>query len=50
MTEMKGIAQVEMDMLRDKLHAQALHRRNVYFLKKEVQRETQELKKLLHSN
>ena len=50
MTEMKGIAQYEMDMLRDKLHAQALHRRNVYFLRKEVQREAQELKKLLNSH
>jgi hypothetical protein len=48
MNEMKGIAQYEVDMLKDKLHAKALHRRNVYFLKKEVQRETRELKKLLN--
>ena len=50
MGEMKGIAQYEMEMLRDKLQAQALHRKNVYFMKKEVQRETQELKKLLNGN
>ncbi len=48
MNEMKGITQYEVDMLKDKLHAKALHRRNVYFLKKEVQRETRELKKLLN--
>ena len=47
MGEMKGIAQFEIDMLKEKLHAQREHRRNVYFMKKEVEKETQELKKLL---
>ena len=46
---LKGVAQYEIDMLKEKLHAKALHRRNVYFMKKEVERETQELKKLLNS-
>ena len=49
MGELKGVAQYEIDMLKEKLHAKALHRTNVYFMKKEVERETQELKKLLNS-
>jgi len=49
MGEMKGLAQYEIDMLKEKLHAKALHRRNVYFMKKEVERETRELKKLLNT-
>ena len=48
MGEMKGIARYEVEMLKDKIHEKALHRKNVYFLKKEVQKETQELKKLLN--
>ena len=50
MGEMKGIAHYEMEMLKDKLHEKALHRKNVYFMKKEVQKETQELKKLLNGH
>ena len=49
MGEMKGVAQYEMELFKEKLQAQRLHRRNVYFMKKEVERETQELKKLLGS-
>ena len=49
MGEMKGLAQYEIDLLKEKLHAKALHRRNVYFMKKEVERETRELKKLLNT-
>ena len=47
MGEMKGIAHYEIDRIKDRLHAKAMHRRNVYYMKKEVERETQELKKLL---
>lgn len=47
MGELKGIAQYEVNLMRDRLHAQALHRRNISLLKREVQREAQEMKKLL---
>lgn len=48
MGEMKLIAKYEMDMLMERLHEKALHRRNVHCMKKEVQKEAQELKKLLN--
>ena len=46
MGEIKAVAQAEMDLLRDKLRAQAAYRRNISFLKREVQREASEFKKL----
>ena len=46
MGEIKKIAQAEMDLLRDKLRAQAAYRKDISFLKKEVQREAQEFKRL----
>ena len=46
MGEIKRIAQVQMDLLRDKLHAQAQYRKNISFLKKEVEKEAKEFKKL----
>ena len=49
MGDMRDIAQYEVDMFKERLHAKSLHRKNVYFMKKEVQKETQELKKLLQS-
>ena len=46
MGEFKGIAQSDISLLRDKILAQAAHRKNIRFLKKEVQREAKEFKKL----
>ena len=49
MGEMKRITQYEIELLKERLHAKALHRRNIYFMKKEVEQETRELKKLLNT-
>ena len=46
--EKKQILDAEADIHRGKLHAEAVHLKEVHEMKKEVEKETKEFKKLLH--
>ena len=46
--EKKQILDAEAEIHRSKLHAEAIHLKEVHDMKREVQKETKELKKLLH--
>ena len=47
--EKKQILDAEADIHRGKLHAEAIHLKEVHDMKREVEKETRELKKLLHT-
>ncbi|MBQ3794680.1 MAG: hypothetical protein II842_00070 [Butyrivibrio sp.] len=47
--EKKQILDAEADIHRGKLHAEAIHLKEVHDMKRDVEKETRELKKLLHA-
>lgn len=47
--EKKQILDAEADIHRGKLHAEAIHLKEAHDMKREVEKETRELKKLLHA-